>query len=104
MSRGFGLSEQDAYDADPETIAIEYTDGSVYQVLDKEGHIDNTSYLCGGLGEKQVQMGQGVQAVSYRFSIGQQLLGQGRAQALLHPGFPQDDGGALDQQGFPGLK
>ena len=56
MSRGFGLSEQDAYDADPETIAIEYTDGSVYQVLDKEGHIDNTSYLCGGLGEKQTDL------------------------------------------------
>ena len=72
------------------------------QLLFGEGGPDAAQLLDqGGLGEKQVQMSQGVQAVSYRFSVGQQLLGQDRAQALLRLRLPHHDPRALEEQGFP---
>ena len=51
MGKGLGLSREDAYDPyHIETIAVEYKDGSVYQVLSGPDNIDNTAYICGGLG------------------------------------------------------
>ena len=66
-----------------------------------EGGLDAAQLLDqGGFGKKQVQMSEGVQAVSYRFSVGHQLLGQGRAQTLLRLRLPGYDGCALQEQGF----
>ena len=49
LARGLDLYDYAVNDpANLKTLSIEYTDGSVYQVLDKGGNIENTSYICGG--------------------------------------------------------
>lgn len=51
MQKWLGLSREEAYDPyHIETIAVEYKDGSVYQVLSGPDNIDNTACICGGLG------------------------------------------------------
>lgn len=61
LSNGFGLDEYvtgtgESRFVDPyyvTYIALEYQDGSRYVVLDDNNHVDNTNYLCGGMGETQ---------------------------------------------------
>lgn len=38
-------------------IEIHYVDGSKYVVYDQVGNIDNTNYLCGGMGESKNVLG-----------------------------------------------
>lgn len=40
---------------DLKTISVEYADGTVYRVLDVEGNIDNTAYLCGWMGDDSAE-------------------------------------------------
>ena len=49
MAKGLGLAPDEVLDS-LKTIAIEYNDGTVYQVWDDDGNVDNTAYLCMGLG------------------------------------------------------
>ena len=52
LGKGLGLSAEEAYDPwSMESLTINYEDGTVYQVYDRDNNIDNTSYACGGLGE-----------------------------------------------------
>ena len=57
MGKGLGLTSLDAYDPIHfSTMSIHYTDGSSYQVYDRDGNVDNTAYLCGGCGEAQTEI------------------------------------------------
>lgn len=52
LGKGFGLSQEEAYDpGNLKKVSIYYKDGSVYPVYDNDGHIDNTSYMLGGVGK-----------------------------------------------------
>ena len=49
LAKGLGLYGYAVNDpANLKTLSIEFSDGSVYQVLDKGRNIENTSYICGG--------------------------------------------------------
>ena len=49
MARGLGLSGEEAVDpAYLKTITVEFEDGSVYQVFDREENLENYATLCGG--------------------------------------------------------
>ena len=57
MGKGLGLTNLEAYDPiHLNTMSIHYTDGSSYQVYDKDGYVDNTAYMCGGCGEAQTEI------------------------------------------------
>ena len=57
MGNGLGLTNLEAYDPiHLNTMSIHYTDGSSYQVYDKDGYVDNTAYMCGGCGEAQTEI------------------------------------------------
>ena len=52
LAKGLGLSQEEAYDpGNLAKVSIHYTDGSVYEVYDKDANIDNTSYTLGGVGD-----------------------------------------------------
>ena len=52
LGKGLGLSQEEASDpGNLGKVSIHYTDGSVYEVYDKDTNIDNTSYMLGGVGE-----------------------------------------------------
>ena len=57
MGKGLGLTNLEAYDPiHLNTMSIHYTDGSSYQVYDKDGYVDNTAYMCGGCGAAQTEI------------------------------------------------
>ena len=57
MAKGLGLTKGQAYDpAYLDAITINYTDGTDYQVFDRDMNIDNTSNLCGGTGENNTEL------------------------------------------------
>ena len=57
MGKGLGLTNLEAYDPiHLNTMSIHYTDGSSYQVYDKDGYVDNTAYMCGGCGAAQPEI------------------------------------------------
>lgn len=57
MGKGLGLTNLEAYDpVHLNTMSIHYTDGSSYQVYDKDGYVDNTAYMCGGCGAAQTEI------------------------------------------------
>ena len=52
LAKGLGLLQEEAYDpGNLAKVSIHYTDGSVYEVYDKDANIDNTSYTLGGVGD-----------------------------------------------------
>ena len=57
MGKGLGLTNLEAYDPiHLNTMSIHYTDGSSYQVYDRDGNVDNTAYMCGGCGAAQTEI------------------------------------------------
>ena len=57
MGKGLGLTNLEAYDPiHLNTMSIHYTDGSSYQVYDKDGYVDNTAYMCGGCVAAQTEI------------------------------------------------
>ena len=57
MGKDLGLTNLEAYDPiHLNTMSIHYTDGSSYQVYDKDGYVDNTAYMCGGCGAAQTEI------------------------------------------------
>lgn len=57
MGKGLGITNLEAYDPiHLNTMSIHYTDGSSYQVYDKDGYVDNTAYMCGGCGAAQTEI------------------------------------------------
>ena len=57
MAKGLGLTKGQAQDpAYLDAITINYTDGTDYQVFDRDMNIDNTSNLCGGTGENNTEL------------------------------------------------
>lgn len=61
LSNGFSLDEYVSEDGDSRFVdpyyvrylALEYEDGSSYVILDQDNNVDNTNYVCGGMGEEQ---------------------------------------------------
>lgn len=61
LSNGFGLDGYVSEDGDSRFVdpyyvrylALEYEDGSSYVILDQDNNVDNTDYVCGGMGEEQ---------------------------------------------------
>jgi hypothetical protein len=52
LGKGLGLSQEEAYDpGNLKKVSVHYKDGSVYEVCDNDAHIDNTSYMLGGVGK-----------------------------------------------------
>ncbi len=52
MSKGLGLSEEDAYDLiNSSMLEIKYKDGTSYIVMDAGNHIENNGYVLGGVSE-----------------------------------------------------
>ena len=52
LGKGLGFSEEEAYDPwNLKSASIHYTDGTVYEVVNTDAKIDNTSYILGGTGE-----------------------------------------------------
>lgn len=48
MGKGLGFSAEEASEpGNLKTLTIEYLDGTVYEVLNTNDHVDNTAYLCG---------------------------------------------------------
>ena len=57
MGKGLGLTNLEAYDPiHLNTMSIHYTDGSSYQVYDRDGNVDNTAYMCGGCGAAHTEI------------------------------------------------
>ena len=57
IGKDLGLTNLEAYDPiHLNTMSIHYTDGSSYQVYDKDGYVDNTAYMCGGCGAAQTEI------------------------------------------------